>query len=348
MGRDPRYCFERLYPKHKVDSFYNSKRPGLENQSIEDINNNEDLNNAEQRIYRKNKVKVFEDYDFKPMISFRSKTLAEKQGPSSQRILSVKENKNKDVDKNIGKIKYFLCDDKPIKKERTSKSTNKIANSNYLYEQAEKLKKRREDKITKEKEIQENYLKETVTFRPSISEGTNKENVKVINKPNSQETFFNRQERWKRGLYTKNEKIKEYFVHMELEKCTFKPNIKSINIPDDEKFIKRNLDQIMSYVVHRQKNLYKHHEQECYENKKFFKSSNFVIRPTVCKEFKFNSSKRKKMKSLNTFRNKTKEEEMLSKHMWQDWSYDISNINKNVDKYKNINSNDNDVLQVNI
>jgi len=62
-----------------------------------------DLNDTEQQIYRRHTLKMKTEHDFKPIISYRSRTLAEKKGDSTARIYSTHREHNH-VDKNIGKV----------------------------------------------------------------------------------------------------------------------------------------------------------------------------------------------------------------------------------------------------
>jgi len=251
-----------------------------------------DLNDTEQKIYRRHKLKMKEEYDFKPIISYLSRTLAEKKGDSAARIYSTHRENNR-VDKNIGKVKYFLCEDDSEKKTK-SKSALRYSNSNsnYLYDQAEIMRKRKENRIKKEQLAEENSLKDTLTFRPVISKLPANHISKELFSSSSKESFFKKQHQWIKGRGC--HKIKEYYVSLEQENCTFRPKISQSSIPDDERFIQKRLDQITSYVIRRQNVLCKNKEQKLYADKKFFnEAKKFVIKPTVCREFTFETDKLK-------------------------------------------------------
>jgi hypothetical protein len=309
IERDSSACFERLYPRHLVES-YKGQSP------INVIKNNhiEDIHDIERRIYRKSDQKIGETFSFKPYISDRSKSLALKKGSVVDRILAVKK-RRRSVEPNIGEVNYFLCNKTSsfsFNRNNEEKKVSKFT-MNHLYEEAEILKKKRDDKINQVKQVEENSLKLTHTFRPDISKPNN-QLFKKDKKHHNKESLYKRQERWKKNLSTRNEKIKEYFVNLEMEDCTFKPNIKSNILPDDDEFIQKNLSQIMLYVNQRQNILDNHNNQKNYENKKFFnKSRNFIIKPTICKEFDFKTSKLNRSLNMNTSKYKLNNNDIRSK-----------------------------------
>jgi len=309
IERDSSACFERLYPRHLVES--------NKTQSPVNVNKNkhsENIHDIEKRIYRKNNQKIGETFSFKPYISDRSKSLALKKGSVVDRIMAGKR-RRRSVEQGIGEVNYFLCNNNSYVTFNRNNDDKKVSNfsMNHLYEEAEILKKKRDEKINQVKQVEENALRLTHTFRPDISK-SNHQLFKKEKKHHNKESFYQRQERWKKNLSTRNEKIKEYFVNLEMEDCTFKPKIKSDILPDDEEFIQKNLSHIMLYVNQRQNILDNYNDQKNYVNKKFFnKSRNFIIKPTVCKEFDLKTSKLNRSFNLNSSKYKLNNNEIRSK-----------------------------------
>ena len=308
--RDPNSFYERLYPKHKIDTFLE------EYEKYPTIDDEKDLKMTilEKKIYRRKKELHKDSFDFQPYISIRSKSLALNKGPSIKRILSNKKIiADKDQDPLIGKLTYFLCNPKPKEKKNYSSSKSSM----YLFDQAEILKRKKDEKIKKKKMVEENEMKEILTFKPDISKSS-KKTSNQISKHSKKESFDKRQERWNKCITSKKDKIKEYFVNLEMEDCTFKPNVQPLNLPDDDKFIQKNLSQIINYVNQRQNALEKDSIQKLYEEKKFLTSRNYLIKPTICKEFELRTNKLNR--SLNAHnRYKLNNNEIRNKINWQNF-----------------------------
>ena len=74
------------------------------------------------------------------------------------------------------------------------------------------------------------------------------------------------------------------------ENCTFKPNIEDLRVCDDENFINKNLQHIMSYIARKQKVVEKKKEEDILYKKRFGYGENYVIKKTVPKEFNLSKS----------------------------------------------------------
>ena len=290
VGRDPNYWFKRLFPKSKIDSeIDNLKKNPLENKD-----------SFENKINSRNKIPNSKTFDFNPHISISSKTFALRNGSTVSRILQKKIYKtNENHESNSGKMKFL--------KTLQSNKSNKNNSSHYLFEQAQLLQRRKEEKIKKRLVEEENRLKEDNTFKPDLSQSKLKMN-NVINKQFKRESIYKRQDRWKKSISSKKDQKKEYLINLEMEACTFKPKIFSVNIPDDDKFINKNLLQIMNFVKKRQNFFEKNRENVIYENKKFFKSGNFTMKPTIINEFDLKSNRlNRSVSHINKYKLDSKE-----------------------------------------
>jgi len=105
---------------------------------------------------------------------------------------------------------------------------------------------------------------------------------------------------WKKKLEKQTEILKKSEEKKKLEKFTFHPQINKKEIENDDKFIEKNLDQIHDYVNRRRANLKKQKEQEELTKRKFGLGNNFVIKPTIPKEFNLHTA-RKISSDRNTF-----------------------------------------------
>ena len=92
-----------------------------------------------------------------------------------------------------------------------SNKSNKNNSSHYLFEQAQLLQRRKEEKIKKRLVEEENRLKEDHTFKPDLSKSKLKMN-NVINKQFKRESIYKRQDRWKKSISSKKDQKKEYLI----------------------------------------------------------------------------------------------------------------------------------------
>ncbi len=105
---------------------------------------------------------------------------------------------------------------------------------------------------------------------------------------------------WKKKIENEAEKIKSSKEKKFYEKLTFKPQINKIEMPDDDKFIEKNLEQINDYVNKRRMNIKKQKDNEEFKQRKFNYGRNFVIKPTIPKEFNLLTEK-KRSENKNNF-----------------------------------------------
>jgi hypothetical protein len=106
--------------------------------------------------------------------------------------------------------------------------------------------------------------------------------------------MYNKNCTWKKRIDNKKQKMKEQNEQYTMINCTFTPDIESLNVDDDEIVINRNINQINDYVCKRRDILLKQKEYDDYKNKKLGSvPTNYVIKPTMPKEFKFRTDNQK-------------------------------------------------------
>ncbi len=82
-------------------------------------------------------------------------------------------------------------------------------------------------------------------------------------------------------------KMREDQDYHEMKNCTHAPEIIRDEMPNDEKFIERNLNQIQDYVNKRRATIQKNMEEEKYKERRFNMNTlgKFLKKPTIPKEF---------------------------------------------------------------
>ena len=299
IHRDPSMAFNRLYPSHILKEIQKrkSKEKYFYELELEDP--------FTQRVYRRKQEKNKQNYfTFTPEIDRNSKKLVIDKGTFFKRLENLKKKKEKKLDDNLNErsislnnineyslespsksSKSFFI--KILKKLETDSESQKYKNKmNNIFNERAKILirlKQNEQKIKnelfsanreeKQEEVKENFWKKY------------NKNQLELKKKYSPETFFKKQEIWKKNVERRKEKLKEIVYIRENEICTFKPELSSLDIKDDEVFINRNLNQIVEYVSKRKK---------CLENEKFSKEKverkyiskeRFVFKPTIPRAF---------------------------------------------------------------
>ncbi len=105
---------------------------------------------------------------------------------------------------------------------------------------------------------------------------------------------------WKKKIANQAKRTKTSEERKIMETLTFQPQINKCEMKNDQKFIEKNLNQIEDYVNKRRANLKKQKIEEELKRKKFDFGKNFVIKPTIPKEFNLKTAK-KQSSDKNTF-----------------------------------------------
>ena len=299
IGRDPSKTFDRLYPIHKLNKLVKKK---------EDIDDDDD--EMTLRVYRKVQSVNNLFFNFTPKLNENSIKLAEKHGSGWKRLLSKKKTNNiKATDRTLDKT-ILNTDDKlsdqlinphliKIYKKIESEDNNSQIRSklNKLYtERAKSIIHKKEEELRTKNEnhnILENENAKEDNF-------WKKYNSNIVNSKNiiSSRALFDKQEMWKKTLISRNEKLKTKLIVEEELDCTFKPELKSKDLKDDDEFIKKNINQIIKYVSNRKKCLENQRSRKEMIRKRFAFGEDFVFRKTIPKEFEFNK-KHEKNYSIN-------------------------------------------------
>ena len=228
--------------------------------------------------YSREKKKTFEEFNFKPKLNTNSIKMAQKLEPSSSRLFSLK------------KKRQALTPENNYNNRSPSVNNSRLSNNSKLchnlYDQAKAIQLKKESnaklkKIEDEKKL--STLMKPLNVRPRSKSGERE----VIKSSCDPDSFFNMQEQWKKSKLIKTDRLREIAENDKLDNCTFKPQIKSLELKDDEEFINRNLDQILEYVNRRKKSLGREKSNKDYQEKVFITGKNFVNKPTIPKEFNF-------------------------------------------------------------
>ena len=178
---------------------------------------------------------------------------------------------------------------------------------------------------------------------------------------NSENKFYEKHLIWKNNVERKIKKIKENQDENNKKLYTYKPDIIRQEMPNDEKFIERNLNQIQDYVNKRRANIQKNLEEEKFKMTKFHYGENYKNSPTIPKEFnlskngskeKSNSKSRMKNEiytshSLKNLRNKFGTQEFFYKENPQihihAYNHEINSINSEGEYFYNKNFQNNTI-----
>ena len=241
ISLDPDKITERLfYNKYSKDELKNNKILfNKKNKKEKDINNN---------------------FTFRPSINAKSKEIANKLGPSTERLLKKKKHIDKKEIKKIAINYYknlFLNNSYNNRHNKKNININIKELINKLYNGGlEDLKK-------KELKYQENALKKSEEFKNyPFQPNADKNNIKSMSLKKLNNNMYNKQFEWKSKKDSENSKKKEIQENTYFEQiCTFKPDISPLLIKDDEKIIKRNIKSINNYVERRRKQIKNNQEK---------------------------------------------------------------------------------------
>jgi hypothetical protein len=298
IHRDPSKTFERLYPSHIVQE--KQKRKVKKNIFYEF----EMEDPLTQRVYRKKREKVSEKmFSFTPEIDEKSKKLVQNKGTFFKRLeksKGEKENKSNDnlVEKSFSTQNlndsymespsktFFL---KILKKlEQDNEKEKKKSKMNNIFTERTKLiikLKQEEHKIKKELFFTNRGNNEKIDEEKENFWKKYNKNQTELKKKYSPHTFYDKQEIWKKNVNKRKEKLKEIISVRDKEICTFKPELRSLEIRDDEVFINKNLNQIIEYVSRRKKCIEKDMIKNENSERKYSSKERFVFKPTIPKAF---------------------------------------------------------------
>lgn len=188
-------------------------------------------------------------------------------------------------------------------KKKKAKTIEKVLNDSELYKlfpYQPRLNKKNFPTVYRGK------INNSTLSNPSKVEARKSSNI--IEKANNFEidisgeilNIYDKQMIWKNNIERKTKKLKYEAEIRENKFYTFKPDILKDEMPNDEKFIEKNLNQIQDYVNKRRAHIQKTIDYEKYKEKKLNFSINakkFIKKPTIPKEFCL--SKNKSFEKLN-------------------------------------------------
>jgi hypothetical protein len=283
LSRDPLKFPDRLYPAHKIKSKNEnnhsqilSKSPSSSMLQMNDTSTDERM----LKIYFKSKEKNYEKFDYQPKLDRKSLQMAKKLGDARER-LTRKKSRAKTPAPEVRESQ-----------ETTRRSKSPLSNNGKnrcleLYEKAQYQAKVKNDLILKKaREAENSHLQ--YSYHPSILEKSRSKSKSTDRLP-----LYDRLYQWEKVKNNKKEKIKEQRFNYDKENCTFHPNIEENRVCDDEAFINKNLQHIMSYIARKQKVIEKKKEDEKLYKKRFGYGENYVIKRTVPKEFNLSSNQMK-------------------------------------------------------
>jgi hypothetical protein len=295
IDRDPSKTFERLYPSHIV--LENQIRKGKTNMG--NVSEMEDT--LTQRVYRKKEIASNKSFSFFPEIDKKSRKLVQNKGTFFKRLeksKGEKERKSNDdlLDKSISfqdmnnsfmeshSKAFFL---KILRKLEIDDEKEKSRMNEIFSERTKILIKLKQDENKMKKELfstnRGNVMKNDEE-KENFWKKYNK-NQTDLKKKFSPLTFLNKQEIWSKNVNRRKEKLKEMFLVRENEICTFKPELSSIELRDDEVFINKNLNQIIEYVSRRKKNLEIEKLRKVELERKYGSKERLILKPTIPKAF---------------------------------------------------------------
>lgn len=108
---------------------------------------------------------------------------------------------------------------------------------------------------------------------------------------------------WQKKVETHKEIIKTHQDKKINNNLTFKPLINKAEMRNDERFIEKNIDQIQTYVNKRRANIKKQKQEEDLKQRKFSYGKNYIIKPTIPKEFNLSTANRSKSRSSTKINN---------------------------------------------
>ena len=222
---------------------------------------------------QKNRYEKDKTFSFKPILNKKSLKIAEKLEPFTYRInkKKCKINKSEIFDltkKNYSNLFTKINKDNDTHRQNKNRSTeNRIKKIDEFYrKQIEKIKIK--EKIYNENKLNKEEEYKKYPFHPIINKKSLSLNKTFTTNEHGIKNTFERLYKTNKTCTKTNNLIKNKEIKIN-EICTFKPEITPLNIKDDEKMIRSNINQNNYYIVKRRKNLEELKNFEKYKNKKF-------------------------------------------------------------------------------
>jgi hypothetical protein len=312
--RDPSRFEERLYPSHRVmnNSVIERDRSGKSfDISKSDISNHSDIET--DKIYKRNPKSKNPDFKFKPSLNKHSLQMAENFEPPTER-LTKKKKRSKSLS--------------PASKSPSRKVD--ISRLEGLYSQGVNKFKKREVAANEKKTIEaEEYKK--YTYKPKINDSP-----KACKTPPKKQQFVEKTYNWRKNVDMRINKMKTHQEKNNAKELTFKPNTNKPLLKTDEKFIKKNLNQIEDYVNKRRKSIANDNEQKDYVFKKFHPEVNYNTKSTIPKEPVLKTAQRTHSRSNSPDINKSRREMKTENFFKRTTSEDFPS-QRNVNNFENNN-----------
>jgi len=184
------------------------------------------------------------------------------------------------------------------KKKEGGKTIYEKMNNLYLRGVEQRHKKEKSIEENKKKK-QEEYKK--YTFRPKLFKNTSfMSQIKKNNNSKNKKNIYNKNIEWKKKVENEIKKKKDKKEKVEIQLCTFKPQLCETKYHNNDKLIYRALDQMNFYITKRKENLMHKNSEEEYKNKKLgIDLDDYVARSTIPMEFDLKTEKRGKDWSKN-------------------------------------------------
>ena len=291
LSRDPMKFPERLYPVQKLK--IKNESEGLNNlikspsSSVLNVDDTSTDDKTQKIYFKQKEISIQSNYNHQPKLDKNSLLMAKKLGDPKERLLRKKTRSKTPVQE----VKLSNENQSKLSKSPTGTSNNGKNHCINLYEKGQYNLKVRNDLIQKKaKQEESSYLK--YSFHPTILSKSRSKSKSSEKLP-----LYDRLYQWDKVRNNKKERIKELNFNTEKENCTFHPNIEENRVCDDEAFINKNLQHIMSYIARKQKVKEKKKEEEKLYKKRFGYGENYVVKKTVPKEFNLSGNNHKQQSS---------------------------------------------------
>lgn len=223
---------------------------------------------------------------FHPLLNKNSLKIAEKLGNSFDRLTKSRKKVSKSTRNDSFSNHSFLTNYTKISKS----SINLATLGQSLYDRAMSSLDKKRSKIKQKKLEDENSYKK-YSFRPDLSLSRSKSKERY----NSEENFhkgkiYERHQHWINKKEAKIKKLKQSIDDQENEELTLQPELFKKSMRDDERFIKSNVRQIMSYIDRMKKSETKKvdHQKVC--SQVYHYGTKYTGKKTIIKEFNLSSS----------------------------------------------------------
>ena len=310
-----------ILPRSKNISRNNKKVDRFEQRYKKNISNNKNKKNLLESNSISKSTSNFNQnstFSYRPKLNKKSLLMAKKFESSFIRLNQKKKIKNSIEIK--PETYYGKLYEKSLFTNKSSKSIGHNNKNNLslsggvakrkeggktIYEKMNNLYLRGvEQRHKKEKSIEENKKKKQeeykkFTFRPKLFKNSSfTSQIKKNN--NSKNNIYNKNIEWKKKVENEIKKKKDKKEKVEIQLCTFKPQLCETKYHNNDKLIYRALDQMNFYITKKKENLKHKNSEEEYKNKKLgIDLDDYVARSTIPMEFDLKTEKRGKDWSKN-------------------------------------------------